>query len=64
MSSTLHENEFQVMVKKSTCLSYTKSQVMDPVLIVVVSHIGCPYIWVGQRFKGFLDLCEKIFFLS
>jgi hypothetical protein len=30
----------------------------------VSRELRCRYVRVGQRFGGFLDLCEKIFFLS
>ena len=30
----------------------------------VSRELWCRYVWVGQRFGGFLDLREKVFFLS
>jgi hypothetical protein len=31
---------------------------------LVSRELRCRYIWMGQRFRGFLDLHGKVFFLS
>ncbi|TVU19361.1 hypothetical protein EJB05_35505, partial [Eragrostis curvula] len=53
---------FRLRLKKSPRLSYGQSTGLRSGPVVVVSHgLRCRCVRVGQRFGGFLDLCERIF---
>jgi hypothetical protein len=50
---------FRLGLKKFSRLSHTKAYGKAR----LTSRATGPYVWVGQGFGGFLDLCEKVFFL-
>jgi hypothetical protein len=57
---------FRLWLKKSPRLSHTKARGSKAQLRSrSLSHVlRCRCVWVGQRFGGFLDLCEVFFLIN
>jgi hypothetical protein len=65
LGSTHGGSEFQAVVKKNHPFVPCQSTGLrpDPSRGCFSHGLQCRCVWVGQEFKGFLDLREKVFFL-